>query len=82
MALPKLDMTETLKLIDELRDIVVDMDGQKINVEGSNNKELTRQKAIVSKNLLYAAHVADLARASVMTQYHVFKGEDPPRILA
>lgn len=41
------------------------------------------EKARISGELLYAAHCADLVRAEVLSQYHVFKGrEDVPLINA
>lgn len=77
-----LDLSTTLKLMDEARELVAELDGQPLNVDADNNKDRMRRNAERSRDLLYAAHVVDLARADVLNQYHRFKGAEPPQIVA
>lgn len=77
-----LDLTTTLKLMDEARDLVSLLDGQPLNVDGDSNKQRMHRNAERSRDLLYAAHVVDLARADIISQYHRFKGAEPPEIIA
>lgn len=76
----RLDMTDTLALLDEVRALVHSLDGALVNVE-VKSKSLNAAKAEISKKLLYASHVADMARVDIMSQYHRFKGEAPPIIV-
>lgn len=76
-----LDMTGVMKLLDDARGIAEEMHGQKVNIEGLNNKGVMSSKAHINKQLLYGAHLADLARAEMLNQYHTFKGENPPQII-
>lgn len=78
----RLDMRQTLALLEEVRELVERLDNSPLNIEGSNNKEVMRRKAQASRQLLYAAHVADLTRAEILSQYHKFKGETPPLIVS
>lgn len=68
-----LDMAEAFALIDEVRGLAERLDGAPLNVEGDNNKARMRANANRSKDLLYAAHVADKLRMEIMDQYHHFK---------
>lgn len=76
-----LDMKHTLVLLEDVRAMLDDLDGASLNVEGDNNKARMRERSERSKQLLYAAHLADLVRADIMNQYHRFKGGNPPHIL-
>jgi hypothetical protein len=74
----RLSMQAALRLLDEVRELVVDLDDAPINVEGDNNKNRMRTNAQRSKDLLYAAHLADVLRLEILNQYHRFKGQNPP----
>jgi hypothetical protein len=78
----KLNMKHTLALLDEVREILEDLDGEEYNWENASAKRAMKDKASVNRSLLYASHIADLARADIMSQYHRFKGEaNPPQIV-
>lgn len=79
---PTLDMTEVIKLLDDARGIAEELHGQRINVEGVNNKEVMRAKSRASNQLLYGAHLIDVARVAFTNQYHIFKGQNVPNITA
>jgi hypothetical protein len=76
-----LNLKHTLILLDDARAMLEDLDGAPLNVDGDNNKDRMRANSKRSKDLLFAAHLADLVRADIMNQYHRFKGENPPRII-
>lgn len=76
----RLDMTDTLELLDEVRSLVQSLDGALVNIE-VKSKQVNAGKAEISKKLLYASHVADMVRVDIMSQYHRFKGENPPIIV-
>ena len=78
----RVDMRATLELLDEVTDYIQKLDGVTVNIETTKSKELNKAKSDISKQLLYAAHLADLARAAVLNEYHKFKGENPPSIQA
>lgn len=73
----RLDTTETVQILDELRELLVDLNGSRPNIE-PNNKAVNQAKARINKRLLYGAHLADVVRVDIMSLYHLFKGEDPP----
>jgi len=75
----QLDMSDLLIMVDDLRERVVDLDGTSLNIE-VRNKEVNSQKAEINRRLLYAAHLAHLVEADIMSHYHRFKGENPPWI--
>lgn len=79
MSAVRLDMHDLLAMLAELRERVVDLDGTKVNIE-VRSKEVNSEKAEVNRKLLYAAHLAHLVEADIMSHYHRFKGEDPPYI--
>lgn len=80
MAEPRVNMRRTITLLEEVLGYVEDLDGVRVNIEGATSKDLNRQKADITKRLLYAAHLADMARVAVMSEYHKYKGEKPPTI--
>lgn len=75
----RLNVQGTLALLDEVREIVQGLDKTRPNIEVSS-KDVMREKAEVQRKLLYAAHMADCARIDIMSHYHRFKGQNPPRI--
>ena len=75
-----LNMTCALTLLDQIGELVTGLNGAPLNIDGDNNKDRMRANAKRSKDLLYAAHLADLARAEILSQYHRFKGQSPPPI--
>lgn len=76
----KLDMSVVSKLLREVDDLVDALHGAPMNVDIDNNKERMRANAQRSRDLLYAAHLADLIRAEIISQYHRFKGQEPPTL--
>ena len=76
-----LKMKNTLTLLDDARAMIEALDGAPMNIDGDNNKERMRRNSQRSRDLLFAAHLADLARADILNQYHRFKGENPPAIV-
>lgn len=76
-----LDMGELLDMIEDLREKVEKLDGSRANIEVSS-KQVNSRKAQINRDLLYAAHLADLVRVDIMNHYHRFKGETPPYITA
>lgn len=76
-----LDMGELLDMIEDLREKVEKLDGSRANIEVSS-KQVNSRKAQINRDLLYAAHLADLVRVDIMSHYHRFKGETPPYITA
>lgn len=74
------DMTAVQTILKEISAMVTDLDGATFNVEGDNNKERMRASAERSRDLLYAAHLADMCRAELLSQYHRFKGKNPPLV--
>lgn len=72
-----LDMHDLLALLDELRERVVELDGSRVNIE-VRSRQVNAEKAEINRKLLYVAHLFDAAKVEVMSQYHRFKGEDPP----
>lgn len=77
-----LTMVNALQLLDEAKGAIEHLDGSPLNVGKSNDKNLTRDRAKRSRDLLYAAHLADAARLEILNQYHKFKGETPPTVQA
>lgn len=77
----RIDMSTVFRLLDDVRGIAEEMDGAKVDIQ-INNKSVMASKSRINKQLLYAAHLTDLARLEIMNQYHSFKGEDPPTIHA
>lgn len=63
------DMSEARDMCLRLVVLLDELDEAEPNVL-RNSKE----KAVISGELLYAAHCADLVRAEITSQYHVFKG--------
>lgn len=74
------DMTDALELLDRCRAIVASLDGISPDEQTPNNKERMRLNAERSRNLLFAAHLADVARVEITNQYHRFKGESAPSV--
>lgn len=72
-----LDFSDTLEVIAELRGLIDDLQAIRPNIE-VNNRRVNSEKAEINRRLLYAAHLADAARLDIMSQYHRFKGENPP----
>lgn len=75
-----LDMSPVRSLLAELGELVDRLDGVSLNVEGENNKSRMRANAERSRELLYSAHLGDLLRVEMLSQYHRFKGQDPPHL--
>lgn len=71
-----LDLSNVREVIAELERCLATLDGERVNVEGGTRAE-SREKAVVNRRLLYAAHLADLAGTAIMCHYHHFKGETP-----
>lgn len=69
-----LDLSHVLDGIDDLRVLIERLDGEAGNVEVPSHKNLMAQKAAVNRDLLLAAHEADLVRVQIMEAYHNFKG--------
>ena len=78
----RVKMTTTLELLDEVTDYVQKLDGTTVDSDNIRSKDLNKTKADISRQLLYAAHLMDLARAAVLNEYYKFKGENPPEIRA
>lgn len=72
-----LDMTVLLEVLDELRGEIESLNGSRVNIE-VRSKQVNAEKAEINRKLLYVAHLFDAAKVEVMSQYHRFKGEDPP----
>lgn len=81
MSESELNMKNAITLLDDARAMLFELDGAPLNVDGDNNKNRMRKNAERSRDLLFAAHLCDLARAEVTNQYHLFKGENPPSIV-
>ena len=78
---PALNMDNALNLLTEVQGIVARLNGEPaINAEADNNKARMRASAQRSRDLLYAAHLADLCRAEILNEYHRFKGMNPPTV--
>lgn len=74
------DMTRAIELLGEATAIAEQLDGIAKDEQTPNNKERMNSNAQRSRLLMYGAHVADLARAEILNQFYVFRGEDPPKI--
>lgn len=72
----RVDMAAAQQLLDELSDQLDRLNGADLDAHVPNNKELMRQKAQLRTDLQYAAHIADLIRVEIMSQYHRFKGTE------
>ncbi len=75
----QIDLSSAIVILEEALQLCKDADGRETDYQG-NNKDRMRYSADTTRSLLYAAHVADLARAEIINTYHRFKGEDPPAI--
>lgn len=73
-----IEMEAALALLDELSEMLRALDGRPLDPVFTNNKERMTAAANQSRSLLYAAHLADVLRVEVTSQYHRFKGQDPP----
>jgi hypothetical protein len=71
-----LDFDGVIALMDRVRVVTDKHQGQSQNVEGGNNQERTRRNAEISRELLWAAHLLKAAELEMLSQYHVFKGQD------
>lgn len=76
-----LSMDAVRKLLEELGDMANELHDLPLNVEGVNNKDRMRINALRSRDLLYAAHLADMLRLEFLNQYHRFKGGHPPTVV-
>ena len=72
-----IDTSPALNCLDELREMLENLNGERENLE-ANSKRVNSHKAEVNRRLLYAAHLAKVIEVEILSQYHVFKGEDPP----
>jgi hypothetical protein len=79
MSYPTINTKGAQALLDEAREILVELEGTRPNIEVST-KEINSAKAEAQRKLLYAAHLADAARLDIMSLYHRFKGQIPPRV--
>lgn len=75
-----LDMTVVTQMLREVDDLTDALHGAPLNIDADNNKDRMRLNAQRSRDLLYAAHLADLIRAEILNQYHRFKGQNPPSL--
>lgn len=76
----RLDMTGVIELLEESLRLARKLDGQPTNIERSKNTRVMARNSENSKTLLYAVHVIDSARVGMNSQYHLFRGQNPPII--
>lgn len=74
-----IDMSRALALLAEAAELCKEVDGRRTDTQDDNKRRM-RMNAENSRLLLYAAHIADLGRAEIVSSYHRFKGENPPAI--
>lgn len=74
----QVDLSRAMKLLSDTGDLCDSIDGERrVNPSmESNSKKRAAANADISRTLLYAAHMADLARIEILNQYHMFKGEE------
>lgn len=72
-------MRAARSLVDKLSAEVDALHNRERNEE-SNNKEKMRANANTSRDLLFAAHLAEVLKVEILNEYHAFKGQDAPRI--
>ncbi len=72
------DMSEAKDMCLKLAVALDELDG----LGADNRKKPQSDKGRISADLLYAVHCADLVRAEILSQYHVFKGRTDVPMLA
>ena len=77
---PPVDMTAAKALLDKLTTYVDSLDGAEPQYEFGNNKERMRATSALSRDLLYAGHLADALRLEILNQYHHWRGQPAPRV--
>lgn len=75
--MPAIDMTKPIDIMDELDGLVHDLDGENPEEDPSTGKK-PAIRAERSRKMLYAAHLADRLRISILDEYHILKGSDRP----
>jgi hypothetical protein len=73
------DFSTARTLLDDIRDVLDGLDGQHRNVEG-NNKKRAGHSAAISREILYAAHLAKTLELAILNEWHAFKGQSVPSI--
>ena len=69
---------KVMRLLDECYELAEQLNNlDEENIE-SWNKARSKAKAEVSQNLLYLAHLCDVARMEALNEYHKFKGRPVP----
>lgn len=76
----KLDMTTVIELLEEAIALAKGLDGAHMNIERSSDRRVMSVNSENSKTLLYSVHVIDCARLAMNSQYHLFRGQNPPII--
>jgi hypothetical protein len=71
---------QVMTLLDQVEDKLKGLNGLTEKNVSTNDKDKASRKAEISRRLLFAAHLAKTAELEIMNQYHIFKGEDPPKI--
>lgn len=74
------DMTAAIALLDELKEMAVKLDRAPLHPLDDSNRAKMRAAADRSRELLYAAHLADGVRFEILSQYHAYKGQQPPML--
>lgn len=68
------DMSRALEVLDELRELLVEINGTKPNIERDDNRARARFNSRRSRELLYAGHLCDRLKVAVIDEYYVFRG--------
>lgn len=76
-----INTNEALKILEDAHALAEKLNGlDEANIE--HDRQRSAVKAQISNQLLYLAHLCDVARVEAMNQYHVFKGKQPPSVTA
>lgn len=70
----KIDCTEPIRLLERALDRMDKIDGM-IASDPKQGRDASARNAVVSKELLYLAHMCRKAETLLLDQYHTFKGE-------
>lgn len=75
-----INIDHALVLMDQIEDRLQGLQGLS-EADMLNTADKSSRKAEVARRLLYAAHLAHMVEADIISQYHAFRGENVPLII-
>lgn len=70
----KIDASEPIQLLERCLERLEKIDGL-IAADPKQGRDASARNAVISKELLYLAHLTKKAEVLILDQYHTFKGE-------